>query len=90
MSRDDARERLGYLYVQVGKLRQDGKIMVDGIKLIYEAFIKRPTSMLLFDLLSFANQIENHDLMESLSKYIRPGMFGIGASGEILNSSSTP
>jgi O-antigen ligase len=74
MSRDDALEQRGYLLLELGVVQKDAEVFVDGIRSLYEAFIRRPTSKLLFELADYARQIENNELLEILSAYLKPDM----------------
>ncbi len=84
MSRDDAKEQRAYLNIQIGKITNDFDRFSDGIKELYEAFQRRPSSKLLFELLGYGRQLGSKELLEALARYIDPGTMGIGASGEIL------
>lgn len=84
MSRDDAKEQRANLDIQVGKVSKDFDKFSGGIKGLYEAFLRRPSSKLLFELLGYGRQLESQELLKAMAKYIEPGTMGIGASGEIL------
>jgi len=84
MARDDAREQFGYLYLSAAKAQQDPEAFADGVIRQYISFKRRPTSRQLFELVGLAKQIKNKDLLEDLAAYLKPGMFGISATGEIL------
>ncbi|MDR1515732.1 MAG: O-antigen ligase family protein [Synergistaceae bacterium] len=73
MSRDDAREQYGYLLVELGVIQKDQEVFLEGIRRLYGAFIRRPTSKLLFELTDYARQINNRELLEILSTYFKPG-----------------
>jgi hypothetical protein len=74
MSRDDAREQYGYLYLELGKVQNDPQVFVDGVRNLYSAFLRRPTSKLLFELTGFAKQIDNKELLDMLGTYLKPDM----------------
>jgi hypothetical protein len=76
MSRDDAREQFAYLYARVGAMEEDSEVFTEGIRQMYSAFIRRPTSALLFDLIGYGRQLGSRDLLGRLEPYVRPGMFG--------------
>ena len=77
MSRDDAREQLAQLFVNVGKLQKNDEITVQGINNLYQAFKRRPTSKLLFELLNLAQEIGSQDLLRELTQYLSPSMYRV-------------
>ncbi|MDR3331528.1 MAG: O-antigen ligase family protein [Synergistaceae bacterium] len=77
MSRDDAQEQLGMLYIEAGRLQEDAAIQLEGARILYMSFLKRPTSKLLFDLMNQAQLLNNTEMFQVLAKYLNPGMFGI-------------
>lgn len=76
MSRDDASEQVGHLLIQVGKLQQNAEIFSQGLQQLYSSFAARPTSKLLFELLNYAKQLNNAELLNALTRYLNPGMYG--------------
>ncbi|MDR0615480.1 MAG: O-antigen ligase family protein [Synergistaceae bacterium] len=74
MSRDDAREQYAYLLVELGVVQKDSEVFMSGISGLYEAFLRRPTSKLLFELTDYSRQIGNSDLFGVLSTYLNPDM----------------
>lgn len=85
MSRDDANEELGYFYLRLAQTSESAEAFADGITQLYTSFKKRPTSRLLFDLVGIGKQMNNKELLRDLATYMRPGMFGISPSGEIIS-----
>ncbi len=85
MARDEAREQMGYLYLNVAQAQKNPDAFVNGMTELYLSFKKRPTSKLLFELVGLAKQIHNKELLEDLATYLKPGMFGISADGEIIS-----
>jgi O-antigen ligase len=81
MSRDDAREQYGYLLVEVGVMQKDNEVFLEGIRRMYTAFIRRPTSKLLFEITDYARQIDNTELLGIMSTYFKPGA-AQGLSGD--------
>jgi O-antigen ligase len=74
MSRDDAREQYAYLLVELGVVQKDSEVFAEGVGRLFEAYIRRPTSKLLFELTDYSRQIGNRDLFEILSTYLNPDM----------------
>jgi O-antigen ligase len=72
MSRDDAREQYGYLYLELGNVQKDQQVFVEGVRSLYSAFLRRPTSKLLFELMGLAKQIDNNELFSILGTYLGP------------------
>jgi O-antigen ligase len=73
MSRDDAREQYGYLFLELGVTQKDQTVFLEGIKGLYAAFIRRPTSKLLFELTDYARQMNSRELLDVMSAYFKPG-----------------
>ena len=74
MSRDDAREQLANLFIQVGKIQEDNHILSEGINNLYASFKRRPTSKLLFELLNYSRQFGSYELLNQLTPYLNPDM----------------
>ena len=88
MSRDDAEESIANLYIQAGKSGRDFNVYSEGVGRLYEAFIKRPSSKLLFEIVSYARQLESRELLNKTIIYLEPymyEMFGLNSSGEIVS-----
>jgi hypothetical protein len=83
MSRDDAFEQRGYFFVELGAAQKDIDIFLNGVGDLYGAFLRRPTSKLLIDLVNFGKQLDNRELLDRLSIYLKPGAFGTGQSAEM-------
>ena len=66
--------------IQIGKITNDFDRFSDGIKELYEAFQRRPSSKLLFELLGYGRQLGSKELLEALARYIDPGTMGIETS----------
>ncbi|MDR1019300.1 MAG: O-antigen ligase family protein [Synergistaceae bacterium] len=81
MSRDDAREQYGYLLVEVGVMQKDREVFLDGVGGLYAAFVRRPTSKLLFEITDYARQIGSSELLGIMSTYFKPDMIP-GFSGD--------
>ncbi|MDR1885471.1 MAG: O-antigen ligase family protein [Synergistaceae bacterium] len=71
MSRDDAREQLGELYVAAGKQQDDEKFLEEGFQQLYSAFLRRPNSKLLFQLFRDARDYGYEGLALTLGSYMR-------------------
>ncbi|MDL2263305.1 O-antigen ligase family protein [Synergistaceae bacterium OttesenSCG-928-I11] len=82
MSRDDAKEQLAQLFINVGKLQKNDEIVTQGINNLYQAFKKRPTSKLLFELLNHAQEFRSQELLRELTQYLSPSMYRIQPASE--------
>ncbi|GHV27888.1 O-antigen polymerase [Synergistales bacterium] len=82
MSRDDAREQLGYLITQIGDQQKDANLLTTGLNYLYEAFTKRPTAKLLIELAEYGRRFNSRELIGALDIYLTPGMFGTSPSNE--------
>ncbi|MDR1481649.1 MAG: O-antigen ligase family protein [Synergistaceae bacterium] len=71
MSKDDAREQMGELLVEVGKRENDEKILEEGFQLLYRAFLRRPTSRLLFNIFRDSRDSNLTGFAEAVSVYMR-------------------
>jgi hypothetical protein len=85
MSRDDAREQIAQLEIQVGRLQNNPDIFARGLEGLYRSFYRRPTSKLLIDVVGYAKQLGDPELLRDMSRFLNPGMFGIGADGRVLS-----
>ena len=71
MSRDDAREQMCGLMVEVGKRQDDTEILEEGFQQLYRAFLRRPTSRLLFDIFRDARDTGFTGLAQEVAVYMR-------------------
>ncbi|MDR3353665.1 MAG: O-antigen ligase family protein [Synergistaceae bacterium] len=71
MSKDDAREQIGALLVEVGKRQDDTEILEEGFNHLYKAFLRRPTSRLLFDIFRDARDTGFTGLAQEVAFYMR-------------------
>jgi hypothetical protein len=69
MSRDDALERLARLNIDIGEQLGNDEIYLQGISDLYRCFLARPTSMLLYDLMGYSEEIGDPQLRDALGKY---------------------
>ncbi|MDR3332228.1 MAG: O-antigen ligase family protein [Synergistaceae bacterium] len=74
MSRDDAKEQFAYLYARVGAAGENVEIFTEGLRYMYAAFLRRPTSALLFDLITYGRKLGASELISLLEPYLKPGM----------------
>jgi hypothetical protein len=62
-------------------MEENAEVFMDGIRQMYSAFLRRPTSVLLFDLMGYGRQLGSSDLLRRLEPYLTPEMLG-PVSGE--------
>lgn len=77
MSRDDALEQQAQLIINVGKMQGDNDVIQKGLNSLYDAFLRQPTSKMLFDLLGTAQEIGDQDMMRKLTVYLSPSMYRV-------------
>lgn len=75
MSRDDAKENLAQLYIRVGASQKNEQIMDEGVKNLYLAFVRRPTSKLLFEVVKYAQETGHNEILHDLTRYMSPNMY---------------
>ena len=89
MSRDDAKEQLANLFIQVGKIQEDTRILGEGLNNLYASFTRRPTSKLLFELLNYSRQFGSNELLNMLTPYLTPDMrSGLPVPGKSTEAAS--
>ena len=71
MTRDEAREQLAMLDIELGKQTRNKMTFFNGINALYEAFLVRPTSTLIFTLYSNAKAAQLDPLLNAIAPYLR-------------------
>ena len=71
MTRDEAREQLAMLEIEIGKQTRNKYTFFNGINALYEAFLVRPNSSLLFTLYGNAKSAELDPLLTAIAPYLR-------------------
>ena len=75
MARDEAEEQYAYHLMAIAKVTQKQEDWNKAINQLYKSFMTRPQAKQLMELVNFAAQTNNQELLRRLVPYLKPGTF---------------
>ncbi len=81
MSREEALEQKGYLYLLVAEANRDGRLLKPGLDLLYQAFGQRAEAKKLMDLMKGYGALGDEAKVREMTRFLKPGTFQLQKGG---------
>ncbi|EHM10265.1 lipid A core-O-antigen ligase-like enyme [Thermanaerovibrio velox DSM 12556] len=75
MTREEAEEQRGYYFLALGRYLKDPVVFRKGADILYQAFLHRPDTKKLFELINAYGMLRDKDKVMELVYYLKPGTY---------------